>query len=138
MFTAMDRIRLRSADVLRNAPGVAPEALNRMLAALHQILDIELAIMLETYRDDLLAKNRTAERLATIGQFAAGIGHELRNPLGVVESSAYLVSRRLEQLQVVDAGVTRHMEKIATEVKRSGKTIDDLLELARSRPLARR
>ena len=113
-------------------------ALRRMLAALHQLLDIELAIMLETYRDDLLAKNRTAERLATIGQFAAGIGHELRNPLGVVESSAYLVSRRLEQLQVADPGVTRHMEKIATEVQRSGKTINDLLELARSRPPARR
>jgi signal transduction histidine kinase len=138
MFTAMDRIRLRSADVLREAPGVAPEAHKRMLAALHQILDIELAIMLETYRDDLLTKNRTAERLATIGQFAAGIGHELRNPLGVVESSAYLVTRRLEQLQVADPGVNRHMEKITAEVQRSGRTISDLLELARSKPLKRR
>jgi signal transduction histidine kinase len=138
MLTAMDRIRLHSADVLREAGGVSPDALRRMLTALHQILDIELAIMLETYRDDLLTKNRTAERLATIGQFAAGIGHELRNPLGVVESSAYLVTRRLEQLKVSDPGVTRHMEKITTEVQRSGRTINDLLELARSRPLKRR
>jgi signal transduction histidine kinase len=137
MLTAMDRIRLRSVDVLRDAPGVDPAALRRMLAALHMILDIELAIMLETYRDDLLAKNRTAERLATIGQFAAGIGHELRNPLGVVESSAFLVSRRLEQLNVSDPGVSRHMQKITTEVQRSGKTINDLLELARNRPLKR-
>lgn len=138
MFTAMDRIRLRSADALREAPGVAPEKLNRMLAALHQILDIELAIMLETYRDDLLTKNRTAERLATIGQFAAGIGHELRNPLGVVESSAYLVTQRLEQLNVSDPRVARHMEKITTEVQRSGRTINDLLELARNKPPRRR
>ncbi len=138
MLTAMDRIRLHSVDVLRDAVGVPPDALRRMLAALHQILDIELAIMLETYRDDLLTKNRTAERLATIGQFAAGIGHELRNPLGVVESSAYLVTRRLEQLKISDPGVTRHMEKITTEVQRSGRTINDLLELARSRPLKRR
>ncbi len=138
MLTAMDRIRLRSVDVLRDAIGVPSEALRRMLSALHQILDIELAIMLETYRDDLLTKNRTAERLATIGQFAAGIGHELRNPLGVVESSAYLVTRRLEQLKISDPGVTRHMEKITTEVQRSGRTINDLLELARSRPLKRR
>ena len=138
MLTAMDRIRLRSVDALRDAPGVDPHALRRMLAALHQILDIELAIMLETYRDDLLAKNRTAERLATIGQFAAGIGHELRNPLGVVESSAFLVSRRLEQLQVSDASVSRHMQKITSEVQRSGRTINDLLELARSRPPNRR
>jgi two-component system sensor histidine kinase HydH len=138
MFTAMDRIRVQSLDVLRGAPNVEASASRRMITALHQILDIELAIMLETYREDLLAKNRTAERLATIGQFAAGIGHELRNPLGVVESSAFLVSRRLEQLQISDASLTRHMEKIAAEVKRSNQAINDLLELARSNPLKRR
>jgi two-component system sensor histidine kinase HydH len=138
MFTAMDRIRVRSLDVLRGASNVDPVASRRVITALHQILDIELAIMLETYREDLLAKNRTAERLATIGQFAAGIGHELRNPLGVVESSAYLVSRRLDQLQISDPSLSRHMEKIATEVQRSNKTINDLLELARSKPLKRR
>ena len=137
MLTAMDRIRLRASDVLRDAPGVEPEALRRMLAALHQILDIELAIMLETYRDDLLAKNRTAERLATIGQFAAGIGHELRNPLGVVESSAFLVTKRLDQLQIADPAIRRHLDKIGAEVQRSNKTINDLLELARSKPLQR-
>ena len=137
MLTAMDRIRLRTSDVLRDAPGVPPAALRRMLAALHQILDIELAIMLETYRDDLLAKNRTAERLATIGQFAAGIGHELRNPLGVVESSAFLVTKRLDQLQIDDPAIRRHLDKIALEVRRSNKTIIDLLELARSKPLKR-
>jgi two-component system, NtrC family, sensor histidine kinase HydH len=138
MFTAMDRIRVQSLDVLRGAAGLDPAASRAMITALHQILDIELAIMLETYREDLLSKNRTAERLATIGQFAAGIGHELRSPLGVVESSAYLVSRRLEQLQISDPSLTKHMDKIAVEVQRSNKTINDLLELARSKPLKRR
>jgi two-component system sensor histidine kinase HydH len=137
MLTAMDRIRIRASDVLREASPDGPVR-HRMLTALDKILDLELAIMLETYRDDLLAKNRTAERLATIGQFAAGIGHELRNPLAVVETSAFLVSKRLEQLQVSDAGIARHMEKITAEVKRSGRTINDLLELARSRPPRRR
>ena len=138
MFTAMDRIRVQSLDVIRGAPNLEPTTSWRMITALHQILDIELAIMLETYREDLLAKNRTAERLATIGQFAAGIGHELRNPLGVIESSAFLVARRLEHLQISDPSLARHMEKIATEVQRSNKTISDLLELARSSPLKRR
>jgi two-component system sensor histidine kinase HydH len=138
MLTAMDRIRVRSIAVLRDAPGLDEPRQRRMLTALHQILDIELAIMLESYREDSLAKNRTAERLATIGQFAAGIGHELRNPLGVVESSAFLVNRRLEQLKIADPGIARHMEKIVTEVQRSGRTINDLLELARNRPLKRR
>jgi signal transduction histidine kinase len=138
MFTAMDRIRVRSLHVLRDAPDLEAGVADRMFTALHKILDIELAIMLETYREDLLEKNRTAERLATIGQFAASIGHELRNPLGVVESSAFLVTRRLEQLSVDDTSVKRHMEKISSEVQRSNRTINDLLELARSRPLRRR
>jgi signal transduction histidine kinase len=134
MFTAMDRIRVRTADVLRAALSHDPPALQRASNALHQLLDIELAIMLETYREDLVAKNRTAERLATIGQFAAGIGHELRNPLGVVESSVFLVRQRLHQLGINDPTVERHLEKIANEVQRSNKTINELLELARSRP----
>jgi signal transduction histidine kinase len=139
MLTAMDRIRVRSLSALRAASSSLPaEATERMITALHQILDMELAIMLETYREDLLAKNRTAERLATIGQFAAGIGHELRNPLGVVESSAFLLARRLEQLKIADPGLSKHVEKISIEVQRSNKTITDLLELARSRALTRR
>ena len=138
MFTAMDRIRVRTSDVLRDTPELDPAALRRMLTALNQLLDIELAIMLETYREDLVIKNRTAERLATIGQFAAGIGHELRNPLSVVESSAYLLSRRLEQLRVSDPSLARHIEKITSEVHRSNKTISDLLELARNQSIDRR
>jgi two-component system sensor histidine kinase HydH len=137
MFTAMDRIRVKTSDALRAALADT-EAVRRAVTALDQILDIELAIMLETYREDLLIKNRTAERLATIGQFAAGIGHELRNPLGVVESSAFLLRQRLGQLGVDDPGVGRHLDKITAEVQRSNKTISDLLELARSRPPRRR
>ena len=101
-------------------------------------MDIELAIMLETYREDLMAKNRTAERLATIGQFAAGIGHELRNPLGVVESSVFLVRQHLPAEVTQDPKVGRHLEKITAEVKRANRTINDLLELARNRPPRRR
>jgi len=138
MFTAMDRIRVGSAEVIRNERSLDAVKSRELLTALHKILDIELAIMLETYREDLLTKNRTAERLATIGQFAAGIGHELRNPLGVIESSAFLVTRRLEQLQISDASLSKHLEKITLEVQRSNRTISDLLELARSKPLNRR
>ena len=74
MFTAMNRIRVLLLDVVRDQLIDNPAALQRASTALHQILDLELAIMLETYREDLVVKSRGAERLATIGQFAASSG----------------------------------------------------------------
>jgi len=96
-------------------------------------MDLELAIMLETYREDLETKHRNAERLATIGQFAASIGHELRNPLGVVESSLYLVRQHLGE-QAAQPQVAKHLDRIGSEVQRANRTIHDLLDLARNRP----
>jgi two-component system sensor histidine kinase HydH len=140
MFTAMDRIRIQAAEVLRQGQPRIGVDYDKSLLAMHQIMDIELAIMLETYREDLVSRNRNAERLATIGQFAAGIGHELRNPLGVVESSAFLLRQHLSRSEggekrALDPKIERHLDKINAEVKRANKTINDLLELARNRPL---
>jgi two-component system, NtrC family, sensor histidine kinase HydH len=135
MFTAMNRIRVHVEEVLQEALANDLPARQRAMQAVHQIMDIELAIMLETYREDLLTKNRTAERLATIGQFAASIGHELRNPLGVIESSAFLMKQHLERQPAPEPKLVRHLDKITAEVKRSNKTINDLLELARNKPL---
>jgi two-component system sensor histidine kinase HydH len=133
MFTAMNRIRVQCATLLRQHLAGDADRAAQALVAMHQIMDIELAIMLETYREDLMIRNRGAERLATIGQFAAGIGHELRNPLSVVESSVFLLRQRLSQAPM-DPNVERHLGKIENEVKRCNKTITDLLELARNRP----
>lgn len=133
MLTAMNRIRVQLVEVARDQLSDDPKRLVATTRAMHQILDLELAIMLETYRDDLLVKNSTAERLSTIGQFAAGIGHELRNPLGVIESSVYLLRQHLAKDNVTDPRLGRHLDKINAEVQRSSKTITDLLELARNR-----
>jgi signal transduction histidine kinase len=101
--------------------------------AIERILDLDLAIMLQTYREDLLAKTGRTERLATTGQFAAGIGHELRNPLAVIDSSVYLVRQALGREVSGVPAIEKHLTRIATEVKRATGTIDDLLALANSR-----
>ncbi|MBW2190453.1 MAG: histidine kinase, partial [Deltaproteobacteria bacterium] len=46
--------------------------------AIDQICDIELAIMLETYREDyVLKKTAEAESLAVMGRLTAGLAHEV-------------------------------------------------------------
>jgi len=136
MFTAMDRIRVHLLAVVRDEVESDRQRLDELAEAINQILDLELAIMLETYREDLVLKNRTAERLATIGQFAASIGHELRNPLGVMESSVFLLREHLGST-ADEPKIRKHLDRIGLEVKRSNKTIHDLLELARNRPPTR-
>jgi signal transduction histidine kinase len=134
MFTAMNRIRIQLLDVARERLANDPDNLQRTSTALNQLLDLELAIMLDTYREDLVAKNRAAERLATIGQFAAGIGHELRNPLGVIESSLFLLRQHLGRETASAPNIVKHLDRIGGEVVRANKTIHDLLDLARNRP----
>src|SRR4029078_5122400 len=122
--------------VARDSLKDRPEALDATTEALNQMLDIELAIMLDAYREDLMVKNRPAERLATLGQFAASIGHELRNPLGVMESSVFLLREHLGST-ADEPKIRKHLDRIGLEVKRSNKTIHDLLELARNGPPTR-
>jgi signal transduction histidine kinase len=40
---------------------------------------------------------RRKDRLAALGEMAAGLAHEIRNPLGVISSSAQLIESQLEQ-----------------------------------------
>jgi signal transduction histidine kinase len=137
MFTAMNRIRVHLLDVIRARLCDDRAGLQKTATALHQILDLELAIMLETYREDLVAKNRSAERLATIGQFAASMGHEMRNPLSVIESSLFLLRQHLGPEVAARPNVAKHLDRIGAEVTRANKTIHDVLDLARNRPPSR-
>ncbi|WP_236603980.1 sensor histidine kinase [Sandaracinus amylolyticus] len=132
MMAAMNVIRRGLHDALRAAQWPADEAI-RGHDALDKICDIELAVMLETYRESYMEKQRANERLATIGQLAASIGHELRNPLAVMETSLHLAERRN-----ADDKAARHLHRIREQLAISGAIISDLLEMARDRAPDRR
>jgi signal transduction histidine kinase len=133
MFTAMNCIRSRLLLLALDRVGEA-ERRNATVLAVNRILDLELALMIESYREHQQDQIKTHERLATIGQLAASIGHELRNPLGTIETSVYLVAQRLEKLGVQDERAQHHVDKARKQVQLCSKIITDLLELARSRP----
>lgn len=69
------------------------------------------------------------ERLAAIGNMAAAIGHDLRNPLGAVTNALYLIRRRAGD----DPVVRRHVAIAEREVVAATTIAADLLELARPR-----
>ena len=71
------------------------------------------------------------EKLALLGQLAGGVGHELRNPLGVIKNAAYFLNMVLED---PDPEVKETLEILDKEVAASERIINTLLEFARARP----
>jgi two-component system, NtrC family, sensor histidine kinase HydH len=133
MFGAMNVIRRELNALIDAHYSARPEELTVARAALGKILDLELAIMLHTYRQDLVAQQERIERLSTFGQLAGTIGHELRNPLGVIESSLYILKGRLE----ADERSMKHLNRIGEQVSVSNQIINTLLDLIRDRPMTR-
>lgn len=130
MFAAMSVLRTALHEALTTrAEGWSGEKLDHTHRAIDRICDIELAIMLETYRETFVTKMRDTERLATLGQLAATIGHELRNPLAVIDTSVHLLRRSAAG----DPKSDRHLQRIADQTALSNDIIADLLELARDR-----
>ena len=130
MFTAMNVMRRDMHHLISEHADGPPALARRMHDAVDRLFDIELAIMLQTYHEDSDARLRRHERLATIGQIAASIGHDLRNPLGVMQSSLYLVRKRAGE----DPRAVRHLDKIGTQIELCDDIIRNLLELARNTP----
>lgn len=68
-----------------------------------------------------------SERLASIGQLAAGMAHELRNPLGVMKNASYYLNMTASK---DDEKIKKHLSLLETELDRANKIITDLLEFS--------
>lgn len=131
MFGAMNVIRTELMALAWQAYHADAERLEGARTAVGKILDLELAIMLHTYRDDLLAQQARVERLSTFGQLVGSIGHDLRNPLGVIETSAYILRGRIGE----DERAKKHLDRIGEQLGVANGIITNLLDMIRNRPL---
>jgi len=132
MFGAMNVLRQELNALIDSSYIGQPQLLIATRLALGKILDLELAVMLHTYREDLLSQQARSERLSTFGQLVGSIGHELRNPLGVMESSLYILRGRMA---ADDARVKKHIDRIGEQLGIANSIISDLLDMIRDKPL---
>ena len=70
-----------------------------------------------------------AERLAAIGQVAAMVGHDLRNPLTGIAGAAYYLKIKLGS--VMEPRSVEMVELIEKDIEYSNKIINDLLDYSR-------
>ncbi len=71
------------------------------------------------------------EKLAVIGQLAASISHELRNPLGVITNAIYYLKMVLSN---ENEKVQEYLNLIEEQALKTAKIASNLLEFTRSRP----
>jgi signal transduction histidine kinase len=70
-----------------------------------------------------------SEKLATVGRLAAGVAHEIGNPLGAVSGYAELARARLPP--DADPRIGDALERIAAAAERIDRIVRDLLDFAR-------
>jgi len=129
------------------------QPIKRLLSASHQWAKGDLEFRVETTRKDEIAeltetfnlmasslkerddklKEHTSqqimksERLATLGQLAAGVAHEINNPLGAVLMYTHLALEDLDEKDVL----RENLEKAAVEASRCKDIVKGLLDFAR-------
>jgi signal transduction histidine kinase len=139
MFTAMNVIRLGLSSKVRE---LRPSDVDRKLSALHKLLDLELAIMNETYREDLVSRLRAVERdhyqvklsksehLAAVGELAASLAHEIKNPLAGISGAIQILGQELD-----DSHPHKEIiEESLRQIDRLDAAVKDLLIYARPKP----
>ncbi len=133
MFGAMNVMRRELNGIVDDAYAADRGRLALARRAVGRILDLELAIMLHTFREDLLAQQARVERLSTFGQLVGSIGHDLRNPLGVIETSVFILRGRVGE----DERVKKHLDRIGEQLGVANGIITNLLDMIRNKPLVK-
>jgi two-component system, NtrC family, sensor histidine kinase HydH len=80
-------------------------------------------------KEELVLKLEHAERLAALGELAATLAHEIRNPLSAVSGSFQMMKSGLP-LSEDDEALSSIIER---ELERMGRLVADILEYARPR-----
>lgn len=131
--------RIRSGDLSHRLDRRGPRELSVLAASINQMLDAiaQSRKKLAEQKDreaELTARLHQSEKLAALGQLAAGVAHELGSPLSTVDGST---QRALRQ-EGSPPPVTRALHVIRREASRMERIIRQLLDFGRTNPLSLR
>ena len=128
----IDQVKLarddaRASQIQAEGAVADVQRMNEDVVRLNADLARNLA-MLRDAQDDSLRKGKMAQ----LGQLTATVAHELRNPLGAVRTSAFLLARKVKDKGL---GVEPQIERINNGITRCDNIISQLLDFARSKNL---
>ena len=103
---------------LRSAP---------LLGADARELGTEILFTDETQVRKLQAQIKTSEKMATIGELAAGIAHEIRNPLGAMKGFTEILQKKLDK----QSDAREMVADIGSEIEILNKIVTNFLVFAK-------
>ena len=80
---------------------------------------------------------RKRDRLAAAGTLAAGVAHEIRNPLSALELNLRLLRDEVATLGTTGRDIEGYFEILFAETRRLNRITSNFLQLSRPEPLAR-
>lgn len=120
--TVCTRVTEAVVDALQ---GLAPR--DELLARVRPAVEASLREQAHALEERLLRMERTALG-ATL---SAGVAHELRNPLAVMETSLFILQERLAG----DERSLRQVRRLGEQVALATEIVNDLLDAVRTRPI---
>ena len=121
------RIEIRSNDELGELAAVFNHMTDNLQKSTAQ-LEKTVAMLRDTQ-----AKLLHSEKLSAVGEFVAGVAHELNNPL-----TALIGFSELLQMNGVDDETRQSLQRISLSAERCHKIVQSLLSFARQRPPERK
>jgi signal transduction histidine kinase len=115
----------------------SPNALTPDVRAVLEVLAGQIAVAVEDYRlmeENVRLERKVAEgeRLAALGQMAATVAHEVKNPLSAIKSIAQV----MKEDEGLNEQHVRDLSLIVGETDRLSKSVTQLLSFARNQPPA--
>ncbi len=125
---ALSRLRIGLIRSLHECWQGEPRGLKELVRSVNKLLDLDLAIIEDAYQAEYMLRLQRSERLATLGQVAGGVAHELRNPLNVVKTSVYYLLNARNPTAEKQAD---HLKRIERNVELADNVITALSNFAK-------
>ncbi|HEY5961152.1 MAG TPA: ATP-binding protein [Polyangiaceae bacterium] len=89
-----------------------------------------------TNEREMMRRTLRAERLAAVGTMAAGLAHEVRNPLNSAQLQLDVLERKVAKATFTAENVTTTSRILREELRRLERLVEEFLSFAQPRPLS--